>query len=184
MSVPSAMKQGGSYNSSPKSTVTIPVPALTQSQDVKVIDTNQIKSNTNINSNTNMNVHSSTNTNGVYGTNGNSTNTNSTNSGTNTLKKESPREGTTKPPYGHNSPTSQSMPNQNTSHTNTTHTGPQSGPQSGTQGLVSTPTTTPLPTASSWDGLNGRDPSSPPALPKDFVFAQPQALPPRDGPRK
>jgi hypothetical protein len=82
-----------------------------------------------------------------------------------TLKKDAP-EGTTKPPY-QMSPASQSMQIQGT---------PQSSQPA--QGAPS------LPTASSWDGLNGRDPASPATLPKDFVFAQPLALPPRDGPKK
>ena len=41
-----------------------------------------------------------------------------------------------------------------------------------------------LVSAASWDGLNGKNPSTAQALPKDFVFAQPLALPPRDGPRR
>lgn len=82
-----------------------------------------------------------------------------------TLKKDA-TEGTTKPPY-QITPASQSMQIQGT---------PQSSQPP--QGAPS------LPTASSWDGLNGRDPASPAALPKDFVFAQPLALPPRDGPKK
>ena len=81
----------------------------------------------------------------------------------NSAQRDGPKEGLTKPPIAQNSPTSQSMHIQ--------------GTVPALQNIV-------LPTASSWDGLNGRDPSSPPALPKDFVFAQPQALPPRDGPRK
>ena len=41
-----------------------------------------------------------------------------------------------------------------------------------------------LVSAASWDGLNGKNPSTAQTLPKDFVFAQPLALPPRDGPRR
>lgn len=85
---------------------------------------------------------------------------NNTGNGT---QRDGPKEGLTKPPIAQNSPASQSM-----------HI----------QGTVPALQNIALPSASSWDGLNGRDPSSPPALPKDFVFAQPQALPPRDGPRK
>ena len=91
--------------------------------------------------------------------------------------KESPKEGTTKPP----TPTSRSStgsPVVTTTpppHIPVHHTGSSGSPSAHTP---------PVPATSSWDGLNGRDPSSPQAVPKDFVFAQPSALPPRDGPRE
>lgn len=87
-----------------------------------------------------------------------------TNNNGQSTHRESPKEGHTKPPIPQSSPTTQSMQLQGT--------------------IPAAPQNVVLPTASSWDAFNGRDVASPPALPKDFVFAQPQALPPRDGPRK
>ena len=60
----------------------------------------------------------------------------------------------------------------------------QSVQSNGTPRTPQTPGTPAIATAASWDGLNGKNPSTAQALPKDFVFAQPLALPPRDGPRR
>ena len=85
---------------------------------------------------------------------------------TSSSQKKDSQEGINKPPQPQPIPTSQSVQ---------THGTPKAPQPLGIPPLVS---------AASWDGLNGKNPSTAQALPKDFVFAQPQALPPRDGPRR